>query len=193
MFKLTRSRQLVLIRPYNSAQEKETQAEKGPKKYWNSFKTVVTDPSKKLTSKKALITMGIGLVISYLYFTHESPETRDRNMADVFKKGKIYGVVVPPKLVKRENLEIALKNILQLSLQNYFLILGEYGTGKTILVQNSILNLQEPKGVIHFECPSDVKEFTKNLSKHLDCELYPFKLRDIIVQLTTNAIREGTV
>ncbi|CAG8723040.1 9736_t:CDS:2, partial [Ambispora leptoticha] len=193
MFKLTRSHQLVLIRPYNNAQEKETQAEKGLKKYWNSFKTVVTDPSKKLASKKGLSTMGIGLVISYLYVTHESPGAQDRNMADVFKKGKIDRGVSPPiskKLVKRENLENAVKNILQLSLQNYFLISGEHGTGKTTLVQNAILSLQEPKGAIHFECPSDAKEFAKNLSKHLDYELYPFKLRDIIMQLTTNAIRK---
>ncbi|CAG8649106.1 7659_t:CDS:2, partial [Ambispora gerdemannii] len=192
MFKLTRSRQLVLIRPYNSSQEKETQAEKGLKKYWNSFKTVVTDPSKKLASKKVLYTMGIGLVISYLYFTHESPRAQDKKMADVFKKGKIDREFNPTKLVKRENLENALKEILQLSFQRYFLISGEHGTGKTTLVQNTILNLQEPKGVIHFECPSDVKEFAKKLSKQLDCELYPFKLRDIIVQLATNAIRKGS-
>ncbi|CAG8532037.1 11459_t:CDS:2 [Scutellospora calospora] len=190
MFKLTRSRQLVLIRLYNSAQEKDTQAEKRLKKYWNSFKTVVTDPSKKFASKKVLYTMGIGLVISYLYFIHESPRAQDKNMADVFKKGKIYREIDLPKLVKRENLENALKEILQLSFQKYFLISGEHGTGKTTLVQNVILNLQEPKGVIHFECPSDVKEFAKNLSKYLDCQLYPFKLQDIIMQLTTNAIRK---
>ncbi|CAG8684004.1 4047_t:CDS:2, partial [Ambispora gerdemannii] len=162
--------------------------EKGLKKYWNSFKTV-------LASKKGLSTMGIGLVISYLYVTHESPGAQDRNMADVFKKGKIDQGVSPPiskKLVKRENLENVVKNILQFSLQNYFLISGEHGTGKTTLVQNAILSLQEPKGVIHFECPSDAKEFAKNLSKHLDYELYPFKLRDIIImQLTTNAIRKA--
>ncbi|CAG8714162.1 9854_t:CDS:2, partial [Ambispora leptoticha] len=115
------------------------------KKYWNSFKTVVTDPSKKLASKKVLYTMGIGLVISYLYFTHESPRVQDKKMADVFKKGKIDREFNPTKLVKRENLENALKEILQLSFQKYFLISGEHGTGKTTLVQNTILNLQEPK------------------------------------------------
>ncbi|RHZ44228.1 hypothetical protein Glove_750g52 [Diversispora epigaea] len=191
MFKFTRSYQLVLIQLFNSAQEKETQVKKEQKKYWNSFKTVITT-SKKLDIKKILTTMGIGLVISYLYFTYESPRTRDKNMADVFKKGKIYRVIDPPKLIKRENLENALKNILQLSLQKYFLILGKHGTGKTTLIQNTILNLQKPKGVIHFECPSDSKEFVKNLSKYLDYELYPFKLQDIFIQSTTNVIKKGS-
>ena len=89
--------------------------------------------------------MGIGLVISYLYFTHESPRAQDKKMADVFKKGKIDQKFNPTKLVKRENLENVLKKILQLSFQMYFLISGEHGTGKTTLVQNTILNLQEPK------------------------------------------------
>jgi len=91
--------------------------------------------------------MGIGLVISYLYFTHESPRTRAKKMADIFKNGKIYRGVDPPELVKRENLENALKEILQLSFR-YFLITGEYGTGKTTLVQNTILNLKKPK--VHY-------------------------------------------
>ncbi|CAJ0843030.1 16717_t:CDS:2 [Entrophospora sp. SA101] len=69
----------------------------------------------------------------------------------------------------------------------YFLILGKLGTGKTTLIQSTILNLQEPKGVVHFVCPSNVKEFAKNLAQHLNCELYPFKLRDIVVP---NAIRK---
>ncbi|CAG8791496.1 16896_t:CDS:2, partial [Gigaspora rosea] len=58
----------------------------------------------------------------------------------------------------------------------------EYRMGKTTLVQNAILNLQEPKGVVYFECSSNGTEFAKNLAKHLDYELYPFKLRDVIVQ-----------
>ncbi|KAF0416967.1 hypothetical protein F8M41_007369 [Gigaspora margarita] len=70
------------------------------------------------------------------------------------------------------------------------MILGEHGTGKTTLVQNTILNLQEPKGVVYFECPSNVKEFAKNLTKHLDCELYPFKLRDVFVQWIANSVRK---
>ncbi|RIB18133.1 hypothetical protein C2G38_2037153 [Gigaspora rosea] len=73
----------------------------------------------------------------------------------------------------------------------YYLIVGEHGTGKTTLVQTTILNLQVPKGVVHFECPSNAKEFAINLAKHLNCELYPHNLRDIIVQSTTNAARRG--
>ncbi|CAG8628347.1 8774_t:CDS:2, partial [Gigaspora margarita] len=137
--------------------------------------------------------MGIGFIISYLYFVYESPKARDKKMMNVFKMGKIYREVnlpVSEKLVKRENLENALKKILQLPLNKYFLILDEHRTGKTTLVQNTILNLQEPKGVVYFECPSNVKEFAKNLSKHLDCELYPFKLRDVIVQWITNSTRK---
>nr|CAG8569419.1 11351_t:CDS:2 [Entrophospora candida] len=112
-------------------------------------------------------------------------------MVDVFKKGKIHPEVNPPiskKLVKRENLENDPRKFLQRSLNSrYFLILGEPGTGKTTLIQSTILNLQEPKGVVHFVCPSNVKEFAKNLAEHLNCELYPFKLRDIVVP---NAIRK---
>ncbi|CAG8852241.1 38157_t:CDS:2, partial [Gigaspora margarita] len=122
------------------------------------------------------------------------PVAQDRNITNVFKKGKVYqeaDQLISNKLVKRENLENSLKKILQLSLNRYFLIVGEHGTGKTTLVQNTILNLQVPKGVVHFECPSNAKEFANNLSKHLNCELYPFNLRDIIVQWTTNAIRRG--
>ncbi|KAF0424565.1 hypothetical protein F8M41_006508 [Gigaspora margarita] len=122
----------------------------------------------------------------------ESPVAQDRNITNIFKKGKVYqeaDQLISNKLVKRENLENSLKKILQLSLNRYFLIVGEHGTGKTILVQNTILNLQVLKGVVHFECPSNAKEFANNLSKHLNCELYPFNLRDIIVQWTTNAIR----
>ncbi|RIB30803.1 P-loop containing nucleoside triphosphate hydrolase protein [Gigaspora rosea] len=140
--------------------------------------------------------MGIGLIISYLYFAYESPRALDRNMVNAFNKGKIYredNLPVIEKLVKRENLENALKKILQFPLQKYFLILGEHGTGKTTLVQNTILNLQEPKGVVYFECPSNVKEFAKNLSKHLNCELYPFKLRDVFVQWIANSIRKEQV
>ncbi|CAG8763918.1 18160_t:CDS:2, partial [Dentiscutata erythropus] len=137
--------------------------------------------------------MGIGLIISYLYFAYESPRARDRNLVNVFKKGKICREINLPlskKLFKREKLENDLKKTLQLPLplNNYFLILGEHGTGKTTLVQNTILNLQEPKGVAYFECPLNVKDFAKNLSKHLDCELYPFKLRDVIVQWITRKV-----
>ncbi|CAJ0830625.1 6973_t:CDS:2 [Entrophospora sp. SA101] len=38
----------------------------------------------------------------------------------------------------------------------------------------------------HLESPR-AKEFAKNLAQHLNCELYPFKLRDIVVP---NAIRK---
>nr|CAG8636156.1 9121_t:CDS:2 [Entrophospora candida] len=112
-------------------------------------------------------------------------------MVDVFKKEKIHPEVNPPiskKLVKCENLENDLRKFLQRSLNSrYFLILGEPVTGKSTLIQSTILYLQEPKGVIHFVCPSNVKEFAKNLAEHLNCELYPFKLRDIVVP---NAIRK---
>nr|CAG8552851.1 7490_t:CDS:2 [Entrophospora candida] len=70
--------------------------------------------------------------------------------------------------------------------RNYCLIVGEHGTGKTTLIRKTILNLQEPKGVVLFECPTDAKAFATNLTRHLDCELYPSKLRDIIMQWITN-------
>ncbi|CAH1764317.1 7282_t:CDS:2, partial [Entrophospora sp. SA101] len=44
----------------------------------------------------------------------------------------------------------------------------------------------------HIESPraKDAKAFVTNLTRHLDCKLYPLKLRDIIMQWITNAIRK---
>ncbi|CAG8564346.1 5604_t:CDS:2, partial [Paraglomus occultum] len=129
------------------------QTEKVLKKYWNSFKTVVTDPSKK----------------------SQSPVQKNGRY---FQKGKNLSGI---ELVKCENLENALKEILQSSFRKYFLISGEYGTGKTTLVQNTIFNLQEPKGVVLFECSSDVKGFAEELSNHLDSNYYMKKYKPPIV------------
>ncbi|CAI2190537.1 19455_t:CDS:2 [Funneliformis geosporum] len=158
----------------------------------------MTDPSKKSARNKILSTAGIGLVTSYWYFTDETPNDQIRKMVDIFEKGKIdlgADMSVIGNLIKREDLEKRLKEMLRISSEmgTYFLIVGEHGTGKTTLVRNTILKLEKPKGVAHFECPSDINHFAKKLAKHLNCELYTYRFRDVIMQWMTNAIRKEPV
>ncbi|RIB30791.1 hypothetical protein C2G38_2151768 [Gigaspora rosea] len=102
MFKLTRSRQLAMVRPYSSAQENGRQTEKGLKKYWNSFKIVMTDSFNKEVN-----------------------------------------LPVIEKLVKRKNLENALKKILQLPLQKILSDFGRTWNGKNNL--GSKYHLKPPR------------------------------------------------
>ncbi|RIA98869.1 P-loop containing nucleoside triphosphate hydrolase protein [Glomus cerebriforme] len=156
------------IRPYsNTARQSEVF-----KKYWNVYKPVMTDPSNKSIRNKILSTTGVGIV-TYYFYSKKSPSARVKKMSNVFKKGKFEETANPKNLVERKDLEDTLSKILQPSLHNYYLIMGTHGTGKTTLIQNTILKLKKPKGVVHFKCPSDVNEFSKELAKHLDCELYP--------------------
>ncbi|RHZ60327.1 hypothetical protein Glove_355g68 [Diversispora epigaea] len=167
-----RSHQVVTIRSYSSTQEKKNtvrQTEEILKKYWNSFKNA--NPSKKSTRNKILFTTGIGILAYYLYLTYESLDARVKKMSNVFEKGKINQKIkmFSKNLIKRENLENTLIQILQdFSGGNYYLIMGEHGTGKSTLIRNTILKLKEPKGVVHFECPSEMNNFTKELANHLD-------------------------
>ncbi|RHZ65139.1 hypothetical protein Glove_319g144 [Diversispora epigaea] len=103
-----------------------------------------------------------------------SPNAQIKKMANVFEKGKIdqkTNIPISEKLIKRENLENTLIKILQnTSGKNYFLIMGEHDTGKSTLIQNTIMKLKEPKGVVHFECPLEVNDFAKELANHLNFE-----------------------
>ncbi|CAI2200221.1 6441_t:CDS:2, partial [Funneliformis geosporum] len=39
---------------------------------------------------------------------------------------------------------------------------------RQLLIRNTILKLKEPKGVVHFERPAGVNDFTKILATRLD-------------------------
>ncbi|CAG8647079.1 5629_t:CDS:2 [Ambispora gerdemannii] len=122
VFDLTRSRQLLILttKPQHLSTDKRKNTEK-----------VLELIQDGVIQEKILITAGIGLVFSYLYFVYES-----------------LGALNSRSLMKRKNLENRLKSILQPSLDdlpsNYHLIVGEHGTGKTTLIQITIMNLQEP-------------------------------------------------
>ncbi|CAH1759752.1 12887_t:CDS:2 [Entrophospora sp. SA101] len=111
---------------------------------------------------------------------HYEGTFRDRKMVDVFKKGKVHPEVNPPiskKLVKCENLENDLRKFLQCSLNSrYFLILGKLGTGKTTLIQSTILNLQEPKQFMLTKAPSAVEQ--DNHSEYSNWNLLSIQLLD---------------
>ena len=71
-------------------------------------------------------------------------------MVDIFEKGKIdleADTSAIRNLIQREDLENNLNEILRISSEvgTYFLIVGEYGTGKTTLVRNTVLKLEKPK------------------------------------------------
>ncbi|RIA95722.1 P-loop containing nucleoside triphosphate hydrolase protein [Glomus cerebriforme] len=174
------------IRPYNSNTAR--QSEVVFKKYWNAYKSVMTDPSNR---NKILTITGVGITTYYL-----SPSAQVRKITNVFKEGKFIqndDAPDPNSLVKREDLEEALIKILRLKSGAYCLIVGEHGTGKTNLIRNIILKLKKPKGVVHFECPSVMDDFSKQLASHLNCELYSFNFLDIIRKWITGVRRQEQI
>nr|CAG8568349.1 3407_t:CDS:2 [Entrophospora candida] len=116
-------------------------------------------------------------------------------MKDVFKKGKIdLKDFDQSMLIKRETLENEMKSILQPSLGGcYCLIVGEHGTGKIALIRKTILNLQEPKGVVLFECPTDAKAFATNLAKHLNCFTWHAGQEEHLEYHTWNLLQEHLI
>ncbi|CAG8756471.1 11267_t:CDS:2, partial [Funneliformis caledonium] len=84
------------------------QTEEILKKYWNSFKIVMINSTKKSARNKILFTTGISITAS----------------------------------LPMEALILSSEKC-------------EHGTGKTTLIQNTILKLEESKSVVHFECLLD--------------------------------------
>ena len=91
-------------------------------------------------------------MISYFYLTCESPEAQIRNMKYIFEKGKVdLQKHLPNILISRTEIEKILKEILRPSFPYaYNLIMGESGTGKTTLIKQTILSLENPKVNIQY-------------------------------------------
>ena len=118
--------------------------------------------------KAGLLLGGAGLL--YWWYVSEDNITR---MMHAFEVGQCPVVPIPDTFkVQRPEVVRQIQAILQPTpddLQfNYFLIVGETGTGKTIAIKEAVSGLQPPRGVVYFMAPENPGALAVHLAKAVD-------------------------
>ena len=126
----------------------------------------------------AFSAVGMGMMVAGEYMWGEP--SKERNMLRTFEKGGARGwyVVEESDHVERPELLASLKALLQPDeSDNYAVVIGEHGTGKSTAVRDTIVALEDPKGVVYVSTPDVVSDFGTELAKAVG---YNFVFWDVI-------------
>merc|ERR1711916_98932 len=125
-----------------------------------------------------MMVAGEGMMVAGEYMWGEP--SKERNMLRTFEKGGARGwyVVKESDHVERPELLASLKALLQPERSdNYAVVIGETGTGKSTAVRDAIVALEDPKGVVYVSTPDVVSHFGTELAKAVG---YNFVFWDVI-------------
>jgi len=114
----------------------------------------------------AFCAVGMGMMAAGEYMWGEP--SKERNMLWTFEKGGARGWYVKKNTahVERPELLASLKALLQPDeSDNYAVVIGEHGTGKSTAVRDTIDALEDPKGVVYVSTPDVVSDFGTELAK----------------------------
>ena len=110
--------------------------------------------------------VGMGMMVAGEYMWGEP--SKERNMVRTFEKGGARGWYVKKNTahVERPELLASLEALLQPDeSDNYAVVIGEHGTGKSTAVRDTIVALEDPKGVVYVSTPNVVAHFGTELAK----------------------------
>ena len=122
--------------------------------------------------------VGMGMMVAGEYMWGEP--SKERNMVRTFEKGGARGWYVKKNTahVERPELLASLEALLQPDeSDNYAVVIGEHGTGKSTAVRDTIVALEDPKGVVYVSTPNVVAHFGTELAKAVG---YNFVFWDVI-------------